>query len=102
MIIVMKPGAKKSSISHVIDKIKSAKLRPVPLYGTERTVIAVIGDERVLPKDTLSALPEVERVMEVLQPYKLASKEGKKATLRERRELSFLHCYSRESCEPTT
>ena len=80
MIIVMKKGAKKSSIKHVISQIEKAKLKPVPLYGTERTVIAIIGDERILHKDTLMAFPEVEKVMEVLKPYKLASKEGKKSS----------------------
>lgn len=77
MIVVMKKGAKKEEIDSVISKIEKAKLKAVPLIGTERTVIAIIGDERVLPKGAVGAMAGVENVMEVLQPYKLASKEAK-------------------------
>ncbi|MDP7180320.1 MAG: 3-deoxy-7-phosphoheptulonate synthase [Candidatus Woesearchaeota archaeon] len=80
MIIVMKKEAKKENIENAIHKIESLKLRPVPLVGTERTVIAIIGDERILPVNKIKAMPGVEKVMEVLKPYKLASKEGKKAS----------------------
>jgi 3-deoxy-7-phosphoheptulonate synthase len=78
MIVVMKRNAKKVQANKVIERVKNAKLKPVPLYGTERTVIAVIGDERKLHKDALAVLPGVENVMDVLKPYKLASIEGKK------------------------
>ena len=77
MIIVMKPGAAKKQISHVIEKIEKMHLKPVPLYGVERTVIAVIGDERVLPVESMVVLPGVDKVMPVLTPYKLASKDFK-------------------------
>ncbi len=75
MIIVMKQGAKKENIEAVIDLVAKNNLKPVPLYGTERTVIAVIGDERILNKDTVEAMDDVEKVMEVLKPYKLAARE---------------------------
>ena len=77
MIIVMRPKVSEDKIHHVLDVITKAKLKPVPLYGTERTVIAVIGDERILHEDMLKALPGVEKVMSVLKPYKLASRESK-------------------------
>ncbi len=76
MIIVMKQGAKKDNIEKVIKSIEEQKLKPVPLYGTERTVIAVIGDERILQIATIRAMQEVEKVMEVLKPYKLAALES--------------------------
>ncbi|MFH1849589.1 MAG: 3-deoxy-7-phosphoheptulonate synthase [archaeon] len=78
MIVVMKRGAEKAQVKHVIEKIENAKLKPVPLYGTERTVIAVIGDERVLQVESLAVLSGVEKVMPVLKPYKLVSREFKK------------------------
>ena len=52
------------------------KLAPHLLRGTERNVIAVIGDERNLQREPLEAIPGVENVMSVLKPYKLASLEG--------------------------
>ena len=75
MIIVMKQNADKKNVEHVIKMIEDKKLKPVPLIGTERTVIAVIGDERTISVATLRAAPDVEKVMEVLRPYKLASNE---------------------------
>ena len=74
----MKVGASKSQIKDVIEFIKQSKLKPVPLYGTERTVIAIIGDERILNQDTLSAMVGVENVQTILKPYKLVSLEAKK------------------------
>ncbi len=74
----MKRGAHRSQADHVIEKITEIGLKPVPLYGTERTVIAVIGDERALDMNHLKAFPGVSDVMAVLQPYKLASSETKK------------------------
>lgn len=49
----------------------------MPLYGIERTVIAVIGEERDLNMGHLEALPGVEKVMRVVHPYKLVSRETK-------------------------
>lgn len=78
MIIVMKRLAPKEQVNHVISSIQKIKgLQPVPLYGIERTVIAVIGDERTLDIQHLRSFPGVSDVMPVLKPYKLASRETK-------------------------
>jgi len=78
MIIVMQRHAPKEYIERVLSEIKRYEgLNPVPLYGTERTVIAVIGDERILDERHIASLPGVSKVMPVLHPYKLASKETK-------------------------
>lgn len=77
MIIVMKPFAEKAQIDRVIQTIEHLKLKPVPLIGTERTVIAVIGDERPIDEHHISSLEGVDKVMTVLNPYKLASRETK-------------------------
>ena len=76
MIIVMKHGAKKKSIEDVLHYISEKNLKPVPLYGTERTVISVIGDERNIHNDAVLAMAEVEKVMDVLKKYKLAAREA--------------------------
>lgn len=77
MIIVMKRGRDRSASDKIVAEIEKVGLKPVPLYGTERTVIAVIGDERALDIHHLSSLPGVDNVMRVLHPYKLASRETK-------------------------
>lgn len=78
MIIVMKPGAPQHEAAHIIKELEKKHLKPVPLYGVERTVIAVIGEERDLNISHLEALPGVGKVMRVVEPYKLVSKNTKK------------------------
>jgi len=77
MIIVMQAGAPKSAAVNIIEELQSKGLTPMPLYGVERTVIAVIGEERDLSIGHLESLPGVEKVMRVVHPYKLVSKETK-------------------------
>ena len=78
MIIVLKPGAKKKEIDHVIDKVKKLGLKAMVSRGVERTIIGVIGEEDVLRVQPLEAIPGVEKVMPILKPYKLVSREFKK------------------------
>ncbi len=76
MIIVMKSGTEKANVDALLNEITRKGLEPMPLIGTERTVIAVIGDERILDVKHISSMTGVANVMPVLQPYKLASRES--------------------------
>lgn len=73
----MKRGASQELAEKIVKEIEDNKLTPMPMYGVERTVIAVIGDERNLSVEHLEAMDGVERVMRVLQPFKLVSLETK-------------------------
>ena len=53
-------------------------LRENVIVGAERTVIACVGPDRLLDKGSLESAPSVEKVLTILAPYKMASKEGKK------------------------
>ena len=77
MIIVMRKSASKEQIEAVLSEMKDKGLKPMPLYGTERTVIAVIGDERILDQQHIKSLPGVSNAMLVLPPYKMVSRETK-------------------------
>jgi 3-deoxy-7-phosphoheptulonate synthase len=61
----------------MIKQVESLGLKPTVLRGTERTVIAAIGDERLAPVGVLESGPGVDEVLPVLAPYKLASLETK-------------------------
>jgi 3-deoxy-7-phosphoheptulonate synthase len=76
MIICMRQGAPKDQAEHVIQAIKDTGLEAVPMFGTERTVIAVLGDEREMDMKQFRAMLGVEKVMAVLRPYKLVSRES--------------------------
>ena len=80
MIVVMKPQASEDQITHLVDQVESLGLKANVLRGTERTVIAAIGDERVNGVMALESAPGVDNVMPVLAPYKLASREAHKET----------------------
>jgi 3-deoxy-7-phosphoheptulonate synthase len=75
MIIVMKSAATADDIQYVIKKINDLGLQAHLSTGVERTIIGVVGDERLINKDQLSLLPRVENVIPILKPYKLANRD---------------------------
>ncbi len=80
MIIVMKESQPKQHTLNVMTHVRELGLEPVLLEGTERNVIAVIGDERIMDEHVLMAMDGVEKVMPVLAPFKLAAKHIKSRT----------------------
>lgn len=71
----MERGTEQGKVSQIIQLLEEKGLQPVPLIGVERTVVAVIGEERDLSVSKLEAMPGVAKVMRVVQPYKLVSRE---------------------------
>jgi 3-deoxy-7-phosphoheptulonate synthase len=78
MIVVMKPGATQRQIDHVIERIEQLGLRSHVIVGTERTVVAALGEKRDGAKQALETGEGVEKVVPILAPYKMASTEVKK------------------------
>lgn len=78
MIVVMKPGAARQQIDHVIERIEQLGLRSHVIVGTERTVIAALGEKRDGAKQALETGEGVEKVVPILAPYKMASTEVKR------------------------
>jgi 3-deoxy-7-phosphoheptulonate synthase len=80
MIIVMKNNAAQEQIRKVVEWIESIGYKAHLSQGVERTLIGAIGDGR--GKEQLNAivsLPGVEKVVPILKPYKLASREFKES-----------------------
>lgn len=75
MIIVLKPNSTPDVVSHVLERIEELGLTPHLSQGVARTVIGVIGDESKLQAEPLEAIPGVEKVVPILKPFKLASRE---------------------------
>lgn len=78
MIVVMKPGSTKQQIQHVVDLVREYGLKEHIIYGTDRTVVACLGDKRALDKGAIENAPMVEKIVPILAPYKMASLEVKK------------------------
>ncbi len=77
MIIVLRPDASDAQIKHIIDKVTALGLKTMVSQGVERTIIGVIGEEDVLRVQPLEAYPGVEKVLPILKPYKLVSRDFK-------------------------
>jgi len=77
MIIVLKPNATEKQLKNIVDRLKKLGLKPMISRGTERTVIGAIGEEDILRVQPLEAFPGVDKVMSVVAPYKLVSREFK-------------------------
>jgi len=75
MIVVLRKDATEEQIQQLLDKIRKLGLTPHISTGTERTIIGVIGPEDILQITPLEIYPGVEKVMPVLSPYKLVSRE---------------------------
>jgi 3-deoxy-7-phosphoheptulonate synthase len=75
MIIVLKPHPTPDVIAHVIERIEALGFTPHLSQGVSRTIIGVIGEEDKLQVEPLEAIPGVEKVVPILKPYKLASRE---------------------------
>lgn len=78
MIIVLRPDATKKQLDHLVVKIRKMGLKPWISKGVERTIVGVIGEEDILRAKPLEVFPGVEKVLSILKPYKLASRDFKK------------------------
>src|SRR5436305_15024726 len=78
MIVVMKPGSSQQQVDHVIKLVREMGLKDHVIVGTERTVVAVVGNDRFKDRTVLESVEGVEKVVPILAPYKMASKEVKK------------------------
>lgn len=75
MIVVMNPGAGEKEIKKVTDKLKQMGYGVHLSTGENRTVIGVIGQRREEAAQTMEAMPEVEKVVFISKPFKLAGRE---------------------------
>ena len=77
MIVVMQKGASAAQVDHMVERVESMGLKSHVIHGTERTVIAAIGDKRESMRESLETGPGVDEVVPILAPYKVASREVK-------------------------
>ena len=77
MIVVMEKNASQDQIAHMVERVEALGLKAHKIVGTERTVIAAIGEKRAQTKESLESGPGVAEVVPILAPYKVASREVK-------------------------
>ncbi len=74
MIVVMKPGATAAEIGAVIRKAESFGVKTHPIYGENRTVVALVGDLTRINRETFDQMEGVMQTVRIQEPYKLASR----------------------------
>lgn len=76
MVIVMKLDSTAAEIGAVIARVQEFGATPHPIYGVERTVVAVVGETRYVDREAFLIMPGVEQITRISAPYKLASRES--------------------------
>lgn len=75
MIVVMEKSSSDQQIDHIANRISELGLKSHVIRGTERTVIAAVGDDRKIKIESFESYPGVAEVLPILAPYKMASRE---------------------------
>ena len=77
MIIVMSNVASEKEIKNVEELIKKVGLDIHMSKGTDRTIIGVVGDKKKLENRPIEMMPGVEKVVPIMDSYKLSSRTFK-------------------------
>jgi 3-deoxy-7-phosphoheptulonate synthase len=77
MMIVMKEGASKDQVDAVVERVESVGAAAHVSEGEVLTVIGAIGDRERIANLDLDGAPGVDRVVPIMKPYKLASRQFK-------------------------
>jgi 3-deoxy-7-phosphoheptulonate synthase len=75
VIIVMNHGAPQDAIDRVVGEIERMGAKAHLSRGQYRTIIGAVGEEGVIDQTHLASLDGVEKVVPIMKPYKLASRE---------------------------
>lgn len=76
MIIVLKNGAtKKETDDLIIHLEKTRNIKVCPIYGTQSTVLGLVGDTYSIDIDMLKTDKIIEKVMRVQEPFKLVNRK---------------------------
>ena len=80
MIISMKLHSTREEIDQVIERVGHFGYKIHSIEGEERVVIAAVGTGDVSAcRESVGAMPQVERVVRISAPYKFVSREYRKA-----------------------
>jgi 3-deoxy-7-phosphoheptulonate synthase len=75
LIVVMQPGASEREITAVCDRLRALGFQTHLSTGVEHTIIGAIGDRSNLAGVNLETYPGVEKLVPIMKPFKLASRE---------------------------
>ena len=77
MLIVMHKGHSEKDVVELLERLSQMGFTGHVSQGVERTVVGVVGQTYPALKDTFETWPQVEEVVPISKPFKLASREFK-------------------------
>ncbi len=77
MLVVMRHEAREGEIQAVVEAIQAMGYEARPMPGRQRTTVGVVGNDGRVDGTRLTALPGVQELIHVTQPYKMVSREWK-------------------------
>ena len=75
MIIIMKQGTTHEHVEELSQHIERWNVKANPIYGEDQIVIGLVGDTGAVDKDALMLDPQVENIIKVQEPFKLANRK---------------------------
>ena len=75
MIIIMKQGTTHEHVDELSRHIERWNVKANPIYGEGTIVIGLVGDTGAVDKDALMLDPQVENIIKVQEPFKLANRK---------------------------
>jgi 3-deoxy-7-phosphoheptulonate synthase len=75
MMVIMLEGATQEQVAHVVQRVEEVGASAHVSEGERVTIIGIIGDREEITALPLEVLPGVDRVVAILKPYKLVSRE---------------------------
>ena len=76
MILVLKTGVSREKVENLCTFLQTAYgVQTNPIFGSEKTIVGLVGDTAPIEIEAMELLDEVERVMKVQEPYKRANRK---------------------------
>ena len=75
MVIIMKPGHTREELDRAIREMEKSGVNVMISRGAETTILGAEGNASGIDTEKMEALPGVERVMRVSEPYKKANRK---------------------------
>ncbi len=74
MIVIMKPEATRAEIEAVIQRAGQMGCKPHPIYGENRTVVALVGDLTGVSREVFDEMNGVANTMRIQEQHKLTNR----------------------------
>ena len=74
MIVIMKPMTEQKEIDKLAESLTAQGVEVNPVYGTDLTILGLVGDTSKIDSSRIEANRNVERVVHVAEPFKKANR----------------------------